>query len=134
MLALAFILFAAMCCLYAALMGGRDGKIAAGLLVGATLLTIPADELNHHWIGTQYGVMAVDTLLAAALFIFALSSRRWWPVWMAGFSLVSVSAHLASMITSTLTFKLYAATATFWALPILLVMVGGIWLDRRARK
>jgi hypothetical protein len=74
-------------CAYAAAAGGRDGAWACSLLVGASILSIPAAHIGRHWDQTEWGIFAVDTILLVALGTLMLRSGRYFPVWMVGFQL-----------------------------------------------
>lgn len=123
------VLFAS--CAYACVAGGREGRWISCLLISAALLTIPASYLDRSWSRTQLPVLGVDVLLLAGLGYIAARSRRHWPLWVAGFHLVSVSTHAARLAEPSLKPLIYFALQSFWSLPGLLVMVAGIMLDRR---
>lgn len=122
---------AVLSCGYAATFGGRDGRAAALLFAGATLLTLFAQSLDTAWQGTQWPVMIVDCLYLAGIYWLALQSSHFWPIWMTGFHLVTVVTHLSTLLGSAYVPKIYAAMSTFWVIPILGSMVVGIMLDRR---
>ncbi|WP_419807693.1 hypothetical protein [Sphingomonas sp.] len=111
--------------------GGRDGQWAVFLLA-ASLLTIPATWFGQHWARTGVGVSAVDLGLLLGLYALALRSRRFFPIWMAGFHLIAVTTHLSTVLEPEITPRLYRAMESLWAIPITLAMVFGIALDRRA--
>lgn len=119
-------------CAYAWFAGGREGRWIAIMLLAAALLSVPASYLDYRWSGTHLPVLSVDVLLLAGLVSVALRSRRYWPLWMAGFHLISVSTHAATIAQPGLKPIIYFAMQSFWSLPLLLVMAGGIMLDRRA--
>lgn len=120
-------------CGYAALLGGRDGRIAAGLLVAASLLTIPATRLGQAWASTETLILGVDLALLAGLYALALGSRSHFPIWMTGFHLIAVTTHLSTLLAPDFTPRIYRALGTLWAIPMTLVMIWGIHLDRRHR-
>jgi hypothetical protein len=74
----------------------------------------------------------VDVTLLAGLLLIALRSSSYWPLWMVAFHLVSVTTHVATIAQPQLSPLIYFALQSFWSLPLLLVMVAGIRLDRRA--
>ena len=78
--------------------------------------------------------MAVDACLLAGLYILALRSHRFFPIWMTGFQLVAVVSHCATMIAPDFTPKIYRALEGLWAVPITLAMIVGIATDSRARR
>jgi hypothetical protein len=125
-----FLLFAS--CAYACAAGGKEGRCVSLLLISAALLSIPASFMDPSWSQPQIAVLAVDLLLLAGLAAVATLSRRYWPLWVTGFHLVSVSTHVARLAEPSLKPLVYFAVQSFWSLPGLLVMVAGIMLDRRA--
>lgn len=119
-------------CGYSALAGGRDGRWAALLIVGASLLTLIAGYRDLAWGSVQVGIVLVDTALLIGLYVLVLQSQRWWPIWMAGFHLLAVTAHIAASLSEDFLPRIYFAAATFSAVPVPVAMVIGILLDRRA--
>ncbi|MEI9850096.1 MAG: hypothetical protein WDN24_03590 [Sphingomonas sp.] len=119
-------------CAYAWLAGGREGRWISLLLLTAAVLSVPASYLDYNWSRTHLPVLIVDALLLIGLVGMALRSRRYWLLWMAGFHLISVSTHAATIAQPQLKPLIYFAMQSFWSLPLLLVMVAGIMLDRRA--
>lgn len=119
-------------CAYAWLAGGKEARWIVVMLVAAAALSVPASWLDFEWRHTQLPVFGVDVLLLLGLSRMALRSRSYWPLWMASFHLISVTTHAATIAQSELKPVIYFALQSFWSLPLLLVMVGGIMLDRRA--
>ena len=76
-------------------------------------------------------VLLVDLATFAAMYVIAGLSERWWPIWVAAFQLNSVVAHIASAITPTFSALVYQGYEGLWAVPGQLVMVFGIYRDRR---
>ena len=121
-----------LCCGHAALFGGRDGRWAAILFLVATALTIPAGRLGRAWGETELLVLGVDLMFLGSMYALMLSSRRYWPIWMVGFHLVAVVTHLSTMVTPEFTPRIYRAMGSFWAIPVLLSLLIGVEMDRRA--
>ena len=121
-----------LCCGHAVLFGGRDGRWAAVLLLIAPLLTIPAGRIGQAWGETEIAILVVDVLLMAGLYTLMLASRRYWPIWIAGFHLVAVVSHLSTMLVPDFTPRIYKAMETFWAIPMLISLLIGVEMDRRA--
>lgn len=118
-------------CAYAAVAGGKDGRWAAGMILCAAVLSIPAAHLGRGWARTEIGVMAVDALLLAGLYVLAMASRRHFPLWMAGFQLIAVTTHIATAIAPSFTPPAYRAMEGLWAIPTTVSLVLGTWLDSR---
>lgn len=132
MIGLIFWLLTLLACAYAALAGGREGRWVVGLIIGASILTIPASRSGAHFGQLELWVFAVDCALLVGLYAVALTSRRWWPIWMTGFHLIAVLSHLSTTVAHGFVANIYFAAATFWALPMSISMVAGIALDQRA--
>jgi hypothetical protein len=119
------------CSVYAALAGGVSGRIGATLNIGATLATYAVLEIGS-WSATNLPVFMVDFLLMIALFWLALKSDAYWPIWAAGFHLITVLGHAATMIAPDFRWSLYYYFHGMWAIFVQMAMVWGIMLDRMA--
>jgi hypothetical protein len=133
MVALLFAILMFASCAYASFAGGREGRWVSLLVISAAFLSIPASYLDYGWHRVQVPVLIVDLLLLGGLLWVSLQSRRFWPLWMTAFHLLSVSTHIARLAEESLPPLVYFALQSFWSLPLFLVMVGGIMLDRRAQ-
>ncbi|WP_033919675.1 hypothetical protein [Sphingomonas sp. 37zxx] len=134
MIGLLFWLLTALSCLYAAVFGGRDGRWAAFLIILASLLTIPAAMFGGRYGRFELDVFLVDTSLLLGLYMLAMASRRWWPLWMTGFHLVAVTSHLSAAVATGFVADAYLAAASFWAIPMSIAMIVGVTLDHRATR
>ncbi len=132
MIAFLFWLLTTLACGYAWVCGGKEGRWAAGLIIGACFLTIPASLLGPRFGRFEPAVFSVDLGLLVGLYLLALGSLRCWPIWMAGFHLVAVFSHLGTLLAPRFVAKVYFAAETFWAIPVLIAMITGIALDRSA--
>ncbi|MFZ5746896.1 MAG: hypothetical protein ACOY45_04470 [Pseudomonadota bacterium] len=120
-------------CAYACVAGGKDGRWASFLLILAAILSLPASYLDYAWVHTQLPVFLVDVALLVGLGVIAFRSHHFWPLWATAFHFISVSTHAATIIEPSFRPIIYFALQSFWSLPLLLVMVAGIMLDRQAR-
>jgi hypothetical protein len=119
----------ALCSAYAAAMGGTAGKIGAALNVSATVATLVASQAGP-WSETHYPVLVVDLLLMVALYALALKSNVYWPIWAAGFHLITMAGHAATIIMPDFRSSLYYTFNGMWAVFVQMAMVWGITLDR----
>jgi hypothetical protein len=116
-----------LCSVYAAVAGGTTGRIGAALNVGATL-ALKVDT----WSQTNFPVFIVDVAMLIALVWLALKSQAYWPIWAAGFHLITVLGHAATMISPDFRWPLYYYFHGMWAIFVQMAMVWGITLDRMA--
>ena len=75
--------------------------------------------------------MAVDLATLAAFVTLALSSRRFWPLWIAGLQLTASAAHALKLFDANLVPLAYAAAERFWSYPILLIIAIGAFRAHR---
>ena len=129
-----FWLLAFTCCAYAALFGGRDGRWATLMIFGASLATILAARLGPHWTHTEWPRFGVDFSLLVGFYLLMLQSRRYWTIWVVGFHLIATTTHASTIIAPGFTPAIYRAMQSFWAIPVLLTLMVGIALDRRAES
>jgi hypothetical protein len=119
----------ALCSMYAAVVGGTTGRIGAALNVGATVATLFAQDAMP-WTQTHIPVLIVDVLLMCALFVLAMKTQVYWPIWAAGFHLITVTGHAATFIAPDFRSSLYYYFNGMWAIFVQMAMVWGITLDR----
>lgn len=119
----------ALCSMYAAVVGGTTGRIGAALNVGATVATLFAQDAMP-WTQTHIPVLIVDVLLMCALFVLAMKTQVYWPIWAAGFHLITVTGHAATLIAPDFRSSLYYYFNGMWAIFVQMAMVWGITLDR----
>lgn len=87
--------------------------------------------IDRSWAGTMYPLLLIDCAGLVVFLWLALISDRFWPVWAAAYSLVSVLIHIATVWQPDVTPKIYQLMQQFWAIPMQLSMFGGIMIDRR---
>lgn len=124
-----FWLLLSLCCSFAASAGGKSGRIGAALLMAATLATWLLENTSS-WSQTHWPVMAIDLLLFCGLYFLALRSEAYWPIWAAGFHLLTVAGHFASIIMPDFRMGIYWRFSGVWAILVLMAMVVGISVDR----
>ena len=121
-----------LCCGYALWRGRGDERVvaAACLLASAATYLILSDKLGGFHV-FEGGVLAVDIATFAAFVTIALTSSRFWPLWVAGLQLTTLLAHVFRIISSDLIPIAYAAAGRFWSYPILLILVVATWRHQR---
>jgi hypothetical protein len=122
----------ALTCGYALWRGRGDERVAAAVCVLASLVTyfIIGPKLGGFY-SFETGVLVVDMAAFAAFVSVALSSSRFWPLWVAGLQLTTLLAHVFRLASSDLIPVAYAAAGRFWSYPILLILVIGTWRHQR---
>jgi hypothetical protein len=126
---LAFYSALLLCAGYASVNGGWTGKAGSAIFIVASLFTVAAVRIKPNWAGTSLELFAVDAGCLLALAILALTSNRWWPIWALAFQTVAVATHLATLSIPDIVPKSFQALLSFWAIPILWVMVAGTHKD-----
>ena len=112
--------------------GGRCERIAAT----AFLLTWIGASLtkDRDWVGTQWAGFGMDVALFAALFYLAMRSPRWWPLLAAGFQLLAVITHAASLIDRKLGAWAYITAGVIFTYLLLAALGVGTWNRWRERR
>jgi hypothetical protein len=122
-------------CLFAFRGGRRDERIAAGVALTASVLTLIAHSITT----VDYAVvegsdMLIDIAVLASFVVIAVQSQRFWPLWAAGLQMTSTLAHLMKAVDPTLIPHAYAAAARLWSYPILLIIIVGTWRGYQGRR
>lgn len=129
---LIIILFAtllAVSLLTAATLGGREGRWITCLYLLAMLGTHYARLLQPLWAQPQTPVFVVDFLLLVGLVLVALSSDRYWPIWIAGLHVLTVAAYFEALAAPAYGYRIYFVLESFWSIPKLLILLIGVLLD-----
>lgn len=112
--------------------GRFDERAAAIICVLATIGTVVARSMqSNDYQAIEYGVLLVDGLTLAAFVAIALITRRFWPLWVAGFQLTSTFSHALKLLHPDLVPQVYAVAERFWVYPIFLAIVVGTWRSHR---
>jgi hypothetical protein len=118
--------------------GRGEEKIAATTCLLAVIATrFLISPLHSRYEGIEFGLLSIDLVVLAAFVAIALQSKRFWPLWAAGFQLTLSISHGLKAVDLELLPRAYAAAAVFWSYPILLVILFGTWrthMRRRAEK
>ena len=119
---------------YAFWRGRGEERMAATVCVIATIATrFAISPVSDRYDGIEVGLLAIDGFVLAAFVAIALTSQRFWPLWIAGLQLTNSMAHLMKAIESDLLPRAYAAAAAFWSYPILIIIVVAAWRSHRRR-
>lgn len=121
------------CCGYAWWRGGAPERWAAGLQLGAFAVDFTLNRLvdGSTYASMQVGSAVLDTTLLTALVLLAWRSTRFWPLWLAGWQLAAVMAHLAKGLDPGMVPTGYALQSAIWAYPMLVATAIGTWRHRR---
>jgi hypothetical protein len=123
------------CWAYALRYGGLTGLWAFALFLAAMGGTYLATSLlggQELWIGTNAPLFITDIGYFLGLYALALRSRKYWPIWSAGFQLMCLISHFGPLVDHYSNPALYRALESFWMMPIMVIMVLGIAKDRQA--
>jgi hypothetical protein len=79
--------------------GDRETRLAAVICLAATLLTILVlTPTGYSFAQIEVFVAAIDVGTLLAFVFIALRSPRFWPLWVSGFQLTTVLAHLFRLL------------------------------------
>ena len=112
--------------------GRKDERIAATACLVATVITvvlIPPVALRYS--KPDLILLAIDVAMLVAFTFVALTSSRFWPLWVAGLQLTTTMSHAMKAIDPHLIPRAYAAASIFWSYPILLLILVGTLRTRR---
>lgn len=121
-----------LCCGYALWRGRHDERIVASTAIGASVTTyLFITVTKGNFAAFEAGILAIDVAVMAAFLYVALTSNRFWPLYVAGLQLTTLLAHMFRLISSDLVPMAYAAAERFWSYPIMLILVVGAWRHHR---
>lgn len=118
--------------IYAFVRGRIDERVAASICILATLATLALSAPSQDGFeNVEVGVLVTDLVALGGFIALALRSRRFWPLWVAGFQLTSTFAHVLKAIHFSLIPQAYAVAERFWVYPIFLAIIVGTWRSHR---
>ncbi|WEJ98351.1 MAG: hypothetical protein P0Y59_15515 [Candidatus Sphingomonas phytovorans] len=121
------------CCAYALARGGAPERSAAAMMLAASLASFvtQSQPFSGSFQKMQMWVFVIDMLLLVGLFVLAVASTRFWPLWLAGFQLLAVTAHFIRAVDQSALSRGYQFLISFEAYPMLLLVALGAWRHRR---
>ena len=123
-----------LCCGITVTVGGRTGRWGVAMFLCAVVATHFAMRVHRGWASANGALFLVDLGHFLALYILAFSSKRYWPIWSAGFQLLAVLTSVAILLDNGTPPRLYRALENLWSLPMLITMAVGAWIDARAQR
>lgn len=119
---------------YALMRGGRDERAVAWMCVAGTLATILAiSPLGDRFQHLELGVALIDVVVFAGFTAVAITSQRFWPLWISGLQLTTILGHSLKAVDSSLIPQAYGAALNFWGYPILIILAVGTFRTHRWR-
>lgn len=86
------------------------------------------------WVGFQGGPFLMDVALFVATLVVALRSRRFWPMFAAGFQLLAVIVHGARLVDSNVGTWAYVTAGIIFTYLFLYALAFGTWGAFRERR
>jgi hypothetical protein len=116
-------------CAIAVLRGRSEERLATGTIVLGWALTVVA--FKDRSVDTQWQVLLVDTAELPVFLWLAMRSRRWWPLFAAGFKLLIVITHLAHALDESVSSWAYLTAALIWSYLALFTVAYAAWTAPR---
>lgn len=119
-------------CGYALIRGKTDARIVALVfLVGNFATTALRSHVAGTYSSVETSILVIDVLAFVGFTYVALTSDRFWPLWVSGLQLTTSLGHLLKAFQADLLPLAYAAALRFWSYPILIVLLVGTWRGHR---
>lgn len=119
---------------FAFLKGDEPERIAAGAYVLGLFASLLIQGESGAG-GTQWGLMAIDTIMLMILGGLTWKARRAWPVWAAALQSLIVMSHVLTLVDIRPPMAAFVAVINLAGLGILIVIAIGTfwaWQERRA--
>lgn len=129
MIGIIFLALVAVSCGAAAVLGGRDGRRVAFLYVLAIIGTHYARLVEPSWASPHLPVFLVDLTLLMGLVTVALSSQRYWTIWIAGLHVLTVASHASVFFIGSFDARAYFVMESVWSPVKLVILLVGVLMD-----
>lgn len=123
----AFQVWFILCITYSLYRGGGAERAAAILQIVAQIASLSVNhfQFQHSYVTVRGELWAIDALLLIGLYIIALRSTRFWPLWIAGFQLLGVAGHVLRAMDTSMLPHGYQTIVNGVAWPMLAIMATG---------
>jgi hypothetical protein len=115
-------------CGLAAWRGEDEERLAAGGELASWAVTLLVFRSRSE--GTQWSVLAIDTVLLGLFVWIALRSRRYWPLFAAGFQLLAVLTHVGRTLDTSVSGWAYLTAVLIWNYLTLFTIGYAAWTAR----
>lgn len=82
---------------------------------------------DRSWVGTQWSAFGADAGLLILLTAISLRTKRYWPIFAAGFQLLCVITHVARTIDPGVRAWAYATAQVIWTQLVFAALGVGVW-------
>jgi len=118
-------------CGYALIRGGAPERIAALILfLGSAISPLVASAWPTRFQHVEHGMLLIDLIAFGLFFVLALTTRRFWPLWMTAMQGVSLISHLAILAPDVIP-RVYGNAVTLSIYPMLALLAVATWRHRR---
>lgn len=108
--------------------GGQPERQVAAMLFAATLLSkFAAGPVHGRFVEFELALFAIDVLLLAGLVFVALTSDRYWPLWLTPLHAYTVIAHLGRLARPDTFAAVYLSNSAMMADPGLVILIFASW-------
>jgi hypothetical protein len=120
-------------CAIAVWRGRDEERLAAGGMLANWALSILLVRANGGVTSeaTQWEIFTVDTALLGLYLWIAMRSRRYWPLFAAGFQVLVVVTHLGRAVDPRVSGWAYITAGLVWAYMVLFTIGYGSWTAPR---
>ncbi|MEO7564371.1 MAG: hypothetical protein ABIR63_01505 [Sphingomicrobium sp.] len=118
-------------CGYALLRGTRDARLVAMVCLVAAFASYPMASFYR---GIETSVLVIDVLVLLAFVYVALTSSRFWPLWISGLQLTASLGHVIKALQSDLVPIAYAVALRYWSYPELLILALAVWRSQKRAR
>ena len=121
----------AMTCAIVAWRGRRPERLGMAVVAVGWVVTPFVQRLGS-WYEPQYGILAVDVVVLAALVALAFRYDRYWPICATAFQAVAVLTHLAFLINPRALYRAFYFGNFAIGYLILGAIIGGVAIESGA--
>lgn len=118
-------------CGYALARGGAPERIGALIfLLAGTLTPLVISSMETRYRHVERGALLIDLIVLALFLLLALTTRRFWPLWMTGMQGVILISHLSGVAPGVIPW-MYGNAIALWSYPMLGLLAVATWRHQR---
>jgi hypothetical protein len=113
---------------YALLKGGAPERLAALIIIAASVSTVATWAPAHlRYSSVEVGIFLTDFIMMLALVALALKAERFWTLWVAAFQVMQFASHIPEILVPDLLPVTYKVVISIWSYPMLILLAIGTY-------
>jgi hypothetical protein len=115
--------------------GDRPERIGISIMfIGSAMSAFATSSIDSRFQQVEVGIWVTDLIVLFAFGFMALTSKRFWPLWVTSFQLTAVTTHLADYLMPQTHASAYSIMQGFFFYPMVMAILLGCYGYQKSRE